>query len=104
MALSNIFREPQREITESLVGAVIVIGLIWADYSFGVWFQEYWGYYNFKDSQTKIYYVPWFFGMIAGAMLAIAGVFFLFATHDLGDSICNYLEDRGIHLRPRNRK
>lgn len=39
MALSNIFREPRREITESAIGLGIFAAAAWADYHFAVWLQ-----------------------------------------------------------------
>ena len=35
MALSNIFNEPRREITETVVGAALVLSVVMPDYCFG---------------------------------------------------------------------
>lgn len=94
MALSNIFREPRREIVETVVGAAIVLPLIYADYQFGLWFQAR------NSSQETAHLV---FGMIVGLFgLAIAGVI-LTGIHALGDAVCNRLQERVIHLRPKQR-
>ena len=37
MALSNIFREPRREITETLVGVGVVILPVYVNYRLGAW-------------------------------------------------------------------
>ena len=102
MALSNILREPRREITESAVGItamVAVLGIpIWLDYQFALWLQE-------VDHGC-----PLPLGMFAGVLCLIGAVLlFLFGwlmlhvTHEIGDSICTAFQRRGIHLRPRQR-
>lgn len=40
MALSNILREPRREIIETLVGIAIFIIPVYLDYRFGLWFEK----------------------------------------------------------------
>lgn len=95
MALSNIFREPRREITESVVGLAVGVSAIWADYEFAIWFKEATGSINGG--------CPWPLGMLLGAIFAFLLVMFVFATHALGDGICDALQSRGIHLRPRYR-
>ncbi len=102
MALSNIFREPRREITESVVGLTVFGLAAWADYSFGRWLQEY-AHITHSDG-TGFDPVPWPMGMIAGVLIAIGAVFVVLGTHALGDVICNALQRNGIHLRPRQRR
>lgn len=101
MALSNIFREPRREITESVVGiaaAAIAVGIVApGDYYFALWFEEITGGHKTGGC-------PWelgmaFFGPCAGLLILGA----ILATHGLGDAICNRLERVGLQLRPRNR-
>lgn len=99
MALSNIFREPRREITESVVGLALVGVFAWCDYRFACWLQDYTG----LDS-AGFHNIPWGFGMFVGVAGAIVIVFLVFATHALGEGICNSLQRGGIHLRPRNRR
>jgi hypothetical protein len=90
MALSNIFREPRREITESAVGIGIVAVLAWADYQFAQWVCA-------ADDSPRV------LGMMLGAAIFMIACGILIITHALGDAVCNSLETRGIHLRPRNR-
>lgn len=104
MALSNILREPRREITESAVGILAVgavaVPALWLDYLFAVWFREVSG----GDASG----VPWPVGIVIGALLTLAAVLFfsmvLAATHAAGEGICNALQRRGIYLRPRERR
>jgi len=99
MALSNIFREPRREITETIVGTVVVAAVLVPDYYFAQWFQLVRG----PDNPC-----PWPMAMIIGLFLFLL----LFAIviigpigiHAIGEGICNSLERRGVHLRPRQRK
>ena len=93
MALSNIFREPRREITESVVGitvfSLIVVGPIAL------------AWYAANDSIRQDHDMPWggvFIIMILLQLAAAAG------THALGEAVCNRLQRAGIHLRPRQRK
>jgi len=95
MALTNIFREPRREITESVIGITIIGALGYADLKFARWLQEVSGPgYN---------EVPWPLGMMVGLLVAAVFIFLLFLTHEVGDSICDALAERGLELRPKNR-
>jgi hypothetical protein len=77
MALSNIFKEPRREITETVVGLAVAVPFATADcYLFGL---------NL--------------GAFLGAM--VGGAVFI---HEAGESLCDYLQEAGIHLRPRQRR
>ncbi len=40
MALSNILREPRREITETLIGIMATGSFLFVDYKFAVWFEK----------------------------------------------------------------
>ena len=100
MALSNIFREPRREITESIVGttAVVVVvgGFGWLDYAVA------------SASIEGVEHAPSLgLMMFALAFLMVAGgiilTMILVFTHAIGDVICDILEDRGLQVRPRQR-
>ncbi len=95
MALSNIFREPRREITESVVG-IAAIGLALA--------PSYWvaGWLSQMD-QTIPMPVAILFGFILVGMAYLVVAIFLAITHGVGDAICDTLDRRGIRLRPRQR-
>lgn len=99
MALSNILREPRREITETAVGLVAAGGLICfiiiPDYYFAFWWYEFTGGKNGG--------CPWQIGLILGVLFLFCATLMLAGVHRLGDGICNLLQRRGIHLRPRER-
>ena len=97
MALSNILREPRREITETAIGVAVVGIPIALDYVFGV---------AVSDDKHPVW-----LGMLLGAVLlalaflATAGVLIVvLGIHEVGEGICNTLQKRNIHLRPRVRK
>ncbi len=94
MALSNILNEPRREITESIVGLIILCAFMAVDYAFGVWLENVAGHND----------IPWPIGMILGIPATILLVAILFVTHAIGESVCNILQKNDIHLRPRDRK
>ena len=98
MALSNMLREPRREITESLVGAGIIGGPIGAVWLFGLWWHSEWP----PDSVWG--------GMLMGLLclsgLAVAIWLIVGVTvvlHEMGDAVCTALQARGVHLRPKQR-
>ena len=91
MALSNIFNEPRREITESLVGVALLGEWFFADYKFGCWFSGHASNCNIEDAVGGM-----FLGAIATAGLALV----LLLTHALGEITCDTLEGRGVRLRP----
>ncbi len=99
MALSNIFREPRREITESAVGLGIFGVYAYGIYHAARWFNDITGG-SHHGMPIALAMLLTFFASILACML-----FFLIivATHALGDGICNALQKQGIHLRPRNR-
>ncbi len=98
MALSNILREPRREITESIVGLAIVGAAVWVDYAFASWLERREGYWPNGHAVT-----PWPVGMALGIILGILGIIIVVTTHALGTAVCNALETRGVQLRPRKR-
>lgn len=96
MALSNIFREPRREITETVVGIALFAGFGVPDYFLVA--------YMYAHDTSK--YLPPFLVyllvmtfFVAAAVAAVVGV--AFGIHAIGEVACNALDRRGIHLRPR---
>lgn len=98
MALSNILREPRREITESLVGIVIIGALLGGDYYLARWEEHLGGYYS--DGSAWGPWGVWMFMNIPIVMILGAMVVF---THFIGDVACDAMEKRGVDLRPRQR-
>lgn len=99
MALSNIFREPRREITETLIGIAVAGMLLILDYYMATAYPI-----PIIDSSyiervgISMFAYPVMLGIaLAGILLAAAGV------HALGESICDSLQAAGVHLRPKKR-
>jgi hypothetical protein len=101
LALSNIFREPRREITETVVGVIIPLLLGYGLY----WYSSY-SYDNgdivCSDCGRASNII---IGMVlVGLMVFMFGLFISIAAHAihaLGEWLCDVLERRGIRLRPR---
>jgi len=98
MALSNIKREPRREITESVVGIATFFGgaglYLWGVYSLLVWL-------GVKSTGDFVFAMCM---SLPGGFIAVVFLGFLLTfTHALGDTICDRLDGIGLHLRPRNR-
>jgi hypothetical protein len=97
MALSNIFREPKREITESIVGLGLFSVYLLLDYLLSIWFQDITGGKNGGGC-------PWPRGMLFfGPVLTLILVILLSITHLIGEIFCDVLERHGVNLRSRNR-
>lgn len=96
MALSNIFREPRREITETVVGVVIAVGFLFLDWRFGLWFRE-------KVGARDVDQRGLFIGLLIGAVgIPILLLMFQF-IHFIGEEVCDWLQDKGLRLRPKQR-
>lgn len=96
MALSNIFREPRREITETAMG-LIPFGaaaiLMVVNYYVSCWLV---GGKNVKGSDVG------FCMFLLTAATIIIGFIVVF-VHWAGEEVCDFLEKRGIQIRPRQR-
>jgi hypothetical protein len=94
MALSNIFREPRREITETLVGLLVLGPALYmakhmADVTGG------------KDAPPYVVrYIVLLLAIMAAVGITMA---VCWAIHEVGESFCNYLAKHGLELRPKNR-
>jgi uncharacterized membrane protein (DUF485 family) len=99
MALSNMLREPRRELTEQAVGMVVLALALVPDYYAAVWLQAH---------DTSKDFVPVAIWMIAAALIVGVGVFVLglvmYVIHQMGEGICDALARRGLELRPRERR
>lgn len=96
MALSNIFREPRREITETVVGLGIFGLLGLADLGFAEWFLTVLAPIS---PDKKI--AAWVVSLAVGALLGVVLIVVCAGIHAAGEAFCNYLEASGIRLRPR---
>lgn len=111
MALSNIFREPRREITESIIGISTVVGVLAivlpADFVLAMWFEYLFGE-GWPLAGEFLWSPDMWLGMIIGPVVAvgvlfIVGIFFE-VTHELGEALCGRLDRIGVRLRPINRR
>jgi len=98
MALSNILKEPRRELTEQLLGTIVMGVAIVGDYGASVWFEK---------ATVPIGTCPWPLGMVLLPLLAIlVGLFLaaaIFLTHVIGELIADWMADRGWDPRPKRR-
>lgn len=106
MALSNIGREPRREITESLVGLVSIPASAWVLVS--LWLAgATWNPYHTEAGHLDavpypLWVTAWLCLTLVGGVLAFCiGRLFLMMTHGIGEGACNALASHGIELRPR---
>lgn len=99
MTLSNIFIEPRREITESVIGigfSTVPLSIFgWATYSVALTMKA-------DVSFSKLFLAAI---IVAVAFIIIIGVVagFFAVTHAIGSGLCNALEKRSIQLRPKER-
>lgn len=101
MALSNIFNEPRREITETLVGIGGVLAVPALFYPLGLGINAEIGYRSLEWWQATIVgAVGLFFLAVALVMLLVVAV----ALHRLGEGVCALLDGFGIELRPKRPK
>lgn len=96
MALSNIFREPQREITETVLGIVVVLPAL----------AMAWKIADFLSTTQGA--PPWVvcFGLsilITGIVIAISLAILVF-IHFIGEEVCGALAERGLEIRPKDRR
>lgn len=89
MALSNMLKEPRREITESVVGILLV--LMYA--SVAITIQQLVNPY-IKDVAIST---------VIGIFAPIFGYLILVGIHAIGEAACNALARKGIELRPKQR-
>lgn len=104
MALSNIFREPRREIIEQFFGMALVGGIISAVYWLSGWcFGPDW----YDATSTAGYIGERFLTMLiigGGTFLAIiATIGAWYLAHAAGELICELMAAAGFDPRPRQR-
>lgn len=98
MALSNMKVEPRREITESLLGIVGLVGLVVGDYYFAVYFAGKIMNKSPGDVAMMMIVVP--LGIV---VLSLVGVGLAYFTHWIGEGISAGLKTMGMDPRPKVR-
>lgn len=99
MALTNFFREPKRELTETLLGIAVLIGPAYLDYRIALFLHE-------NDDPTCPLPLP--LALVVGAIImgaSVAGVLAAAWTiHHAGEGLCNLIANHlDIEIRPRDR-
>lgn len=95
MALSNIVREPRREITETLVGLVPVAGLIYTTNCLASLL-----YTAPTNPQCPPYPVVWIVSFALIILAVLPGVEVARLVHFIGERGCALLDSIGLYLRP----
>lgn len=96
MALSNLRREPRREIIEQIVGVTLFVGVMTVDYAFVSWL----GPQTKGDLILGMIGVP----LVGGALGFIAIMFLTHGIHLIGEFGCAILAAVGADPRPKQRR
>lgn len=100
MALSNIFREPRREITETIIGLMVLTPYIWVSQHLVTSCHQ-------VPGPGGVGLTPWPVAYLLAYILVAAAIFFLIVIaigiHGTGNFVCNQLEVMGLRLRPSKR-
>jgi undecaprenyl pyrophosphate phosphatase UppP len=99
MALSNIFREPRREITETLLGIILAVALVWGDILLALSIANHTPQ---KETTSDIVGLALIIPVTV-VPAVIMGWGLLMATHFLGEKFCDFLARRGLDPRPKQR-
>lgn len=97
MALSNIFNEPRREITESAIGIAVFAAAVGVVVLPGYIIAS-----HIKDSLMP-FGMAWFLSSMFVVFCYVFLLCILQLTHIWGDAACDALEGRGIQMRPLQR-
>lgn len=93
MALSNILKEPRREITETVIGLLAFGPLMYWDVVLA-------GYLQPKHMDD-----PFFMLMVVAMVLLAFGIAcalgLLLIVHAVGEALCDRIEQAGWQIRPR---
>lgn len=96
MALSNIFNEPRREITETLIGILVMTLPAYVVYLIA-------NAYCRMDNT-----LPYVIALVLAIFSLVLGIFAVIGlsafVYFVGEEICDLLDDCGIRLRPRERR
>ena len=94
MALSNIFNEPRREVTETVLGCLVLAICVAVAWKFGKFFQ-----FLISDKSDG----AMFFGTFLGLLIFPLVFGFLVFIHFIGEVVCDLLADVNLDLRPKRR-
>lgn len=98
MALSNIKREPRREITEQVVGILTLCFVGWFIWSVP---PKLFPVMNTLDAPDRV------LAVFLSAFVTVFGIFLLvglvYFMHFIGEVVCGLLADMGLEVRPKRR-
>lgn len=99
MALSNIGREPRREIIESAIGIFATVGWGYVDYLIASGIHPYY---------VEKYGPPWcaqiaLIMLLIGVGVPIILLALLHFTHAIGEEVCGWMRAVGADPRPKRR-
>lgn len=95
MALSNLRREPRREIIEQGLGVLALAALLYADYAFITWLDASRGWFDFI--------LLMFIAPSILFLLACAIYFLMHVAHVVGEGVCALMAKLGSDPRPKQR-
>lgn len=98
MALSNIFNEPRREITETVIGISAFSLFALYDWWFAFWFHKV----SANEDGSGACSIEKSF--LLGIIVAVVFVILLYVIHWIGESICNGLAKLNRDPRPKQRR
>lgn len=95
MALSNLRKEPRREITEHVLGLVVGGGVLWLDY------------FVCSHAETKytadFVFIMFILPIFALLVLFLVGMVLGPLVHLVGELVCDGLAKLGLDPRPKDR-
>lgn len=97
MALSNVLREPRRELIEQGLGVLAIGGFIGFDYIItSLIFADF-------MAPTTYLWADFAFAMFVGAAAIFLGFIGLHIIHWIGEAVCGAMARRGYDPRPTRR-
>lgn len=103
MALSNMRREPQREITESAIGVGALIVFVGLDILLAKGLMIYSSAHGW-DIEKAPFGMAMLMALLLSILLAIVLIGGTVFTHFLGEEVCGWMARRGMDPRPTVRK
>lgn len=97
MALTNILREPRRELIEQGMGAVAIIGLVTINLTVAATMCL------LIDGTILVPLDEFAAADFLGILATVAFIALLFFMHALGEGVCNVMAQRGRDPRPKRR-
>jgi uncharacterized BrkB/YihY/UPF0761 family membrane protein len=99
VALSNVFREPRRELIETGVGAVIVAGIVVITTIPATYIANTMTRVDPKFDYSLAFVLGVAIVVVAGLLTCLIAMI----VHSVGEEVCDKLEKNGIRLRPKER-